>query len=57
MELEISLPGWALDALDKEAEIVKLDACDLALLFIAQKVEHTQPETDAESTRSEIEES
>ena len=41
MELDVTMPEWALDVLGKEAEIVELSAHDLALLLLASKVEHT----------------
>ena len=46
MELDVTMPEWALDILGKEAEIVELSVNDLALLFIAEKVVHTQTGTD-----------
>ena len=46
MKLDVTMPEWALDILGKEAEIVELSTNDLALLFLAEKVVHTQQAED-----------
>jgi hypothetical protein len=48
MDFEVTLPEWAFDTLGKEAEIVELSAHDLALLFLAEKVEHTHTPPEEE---------
>jgi len=44
-DLVIDMPEWALDALARESDITEISASDLALLFLADKVEHTHENT------------